>query len=645
VIGGRDRWERRLDGLASTLDLDDREHESTARARADLAALRAYALPLIDELAALPHQAAWGTWIDVLAALATRALRRPERVLAVLAALAPMADVGPVDLREVQIVLHPQLAELIVPPPKRRHGSLFVGPIEAARGRAFDVVFVPGLAERMFPHKIVEDPLLLDAARAEVDRDLETSVDRLADERLALRLAVGAARTRAVLSYPRLDVDQGRPRVPSFYGLEVLEAAEGVLPGFDELGQRAKDVAGARIGWPAPTDRGDALDDAEHDLALLHDVFAAGAPRGGANYLLGANPHLGRALRFRARRWTIPAWKPADGLIVESEAARAVLAAHAPVARSFSPTALEQLAACPYRFALRTILRLEPREAPAAIEELGPLERGSLVHEVQFELLCELRDTGLLPIADLHDARDRLDAVLDRVAAKYRDDLCPAIDRVWSDGVASIRADLREWLRRLAAEASGPSRSGPHPWVPWRFELAFGLERNRDGRDPASVDEPVELAGGLRLRGSIDLVERDAAGALRATDHKTGKARVDAGAVIAGGASLQPVLYALALEKLVPGAEVSGGRLHYCTTRGNFTAVSVPLDAEARDAAGVLVATLAYHAANNFYPAAPAKDACTYCDYRAVCGPNEPARLLRKDGAALAQLARLRETR
>ena len=31
---------------------------------------------------------------------------------------------------------------------------------------------------------------------------------------------VGAARAEIVLSFPRFDVEHGRPRVPSFYGLE-----------------------------------------------------------------------------------------------------------------------------------------------------------------------------------------------------------------------------------------------------------------------------------------------------------------------------------------------------------------------------------------------------------------------------------------
>jgi ATP-dependent helicase/nuclease subunit B len=640
VIGGLDRWERRLAGLEAQLHLDDSESGRDRRARmlGDLEQLRRFALPLISDLAALPDLATWGEWIDHLSALATRALRNPERVLAVLSALVPMAEVGPIELREAQLVLADRMADLVVRPVGARYGRLLVAPIAAARGRSFDLVFVPGLAERMFPQKLVEDPLLLDDARAKLENvlGLERRDDRLAEERLALKLAIGAATERVVLSYPRIDLEQGRPRVPSFYGLEVLEAGEGALPGFDELGRRANVTGAARIGWPAPANPLDAIDEAEHDLALLDELVrsATAVPKGSAHYLLAANPHLARALRTRSRRWDVKSWKPADGFITSTPEGRAALAAHAPAMRSFSPTALEQFAACPYRFVLRTIVRLEPRDEPEPIETIGPLERGSLIHEVQFELLLELRSAGLLPVrpAALGMARDRLDAALDRVAAKYHDELYPAIERVWNDGITSIRADLREWLRRMADEPT---------WVPSRFELAFGLD-NQGGRDPASVEVPVVTSIGLALRGSIDLVEAADGGLVRATDHKSGKAKVEPGSIIAGGTSLQPVLYALVLEELLKGSHVDGGQLYYCTTRGDFKSVFVPLDDAAREAGRALADTLTNHFERGFFPAAPNKNECTWCDYKTVCGPYEETRIKGKNKDQLIPLNKLR---
>ena len=63
----------------------------------------------------------------------------------------------------------------------------------------------------------------------------------------------------------------------------------------------------------------------------------------------------------------------------------------------------------------------------------------------------------------------------------------------------------------------------------------------------------VDLDCGIQLRGSIDLVERHPSGLVRVTDHKTGKADGKRGQLIDGGKSLQPLLYALAAEKLFAG--------------------------------------------------------------------------------------------
>ena len=85
------------------------------------------------------------------------------------------------------------LLETAAPPPSQRYGKVFVGPIDAARGLSFDAVFVPGLAEKMFPRKIVEEPILLDGIRKLVEGDLATNQSRLERERLALARFVQAA--------------------------------------------------------------------------------------------------------------------------------------------------------------------------------------------------------------------------------------------------------------------------------------------------------------------------------------------------------------------------------------------------------------------------------------------------------------------
>jgi ATP-dependent helicase/nuclease subunit B len=648
VIGGQERWRRRLDGFAEeirircgTLEESDARTIGLKRVGADLEHLREFALPLIERLAALPREASWDDWLTRLRELAAVAIRQPSGVLAVLAELQPLGSIGPVELATVQHVLAPRLRDLTVLPESRPHGAVFVAPVELARGLEFDVVFVPGLAEKLFPQRIVQDPLLPDNARAVLRVDgLATQESRVAAERLGFRLAAGAAKKHLSLSWPRSDVENARPRTPSFYGLEAMRAAEGRLPGFDELMSRSETGAHARLGWPAPERPEDAIDDTEYDLAVLARLKNGdpAASTGAAAYLLGANTHLARALRARGRRW-LKRWTPADGLVDPDRETLDALACHRMGARSFSPTVLESFAACPYRFLLQAIHRLQPREQIEALETMDPLTRGALIHEIQFRVLTALRDGGLLPLdpARLEIVFDRLDAAVTNVAQEYQERLAPAIGRVWEDAVNAIRFDLREWLRRAAENSDG--------WMPYRFELSFGLpERVRRVADSASVVEPVRVLDGVLLRGSVDLVEQRPDGMLRVTDHKTGKARAPEGALIWGGQVLQPVLYALATEALL-GSPVESGRLHYCTADGDFTETRIALDEVARAHAKTALGVIGRAIEQGFLPAAPVKDACRRCDYRTVCGPHEESRTSRKPANRLADLKILRDLR
>lgn len=643
VVGGAERWRRRLAQLRASLerrldgydDVDDPRREGAARRLHDLEHLASFALPLLESLDALPTQATWEEWADVLEGLARRALRDPAHTLAVLRELSPMGPIGPVGLGEVRLVLARRLTEMYSAPSGAPAGRLFVGSTDEARGLSFDLVFVPGLAERVFPRKIIGDPILLDRVRRELDAGLPTSATQVADERLALRLAVGAAEQRVVLSYPRMDAGRGRPRVPSFYALEVVRAVEGALPSFEQLATRAEAASRASMSWPAPEEPEHAIDDAEYDLAVLRELLDADKiadVEGGARYLVDANEHLGRALRRRFQRWQ-GKWKRQDGMVTQDETALAALAAHRPSARAYSPTALEHLAQCPYRFYLRSVLRLSPVEVPEPLESIDPLSRGTLIHAVQFALLGRLRERAWLPLTEdrLEDALALLDEVMAEQATRFAEELAPAIERVWNDAVADVRADLAEWLHQVAERPD---------WVPMQFELAFGLAE-REGHDAASVDEPVTLAEGLTLRGSIDLVERRGE-QLRATDHKTGAARAPHG-VIAGGKHLQPLLYARVLEELHTDTSVLGGRLYYCTSRGRFEERLVRLDPNAREAVKLVAETLDEMIADGFLPAAPEDRACRRCDYLPVCGPAEERRVRKKNLKRLRSLTRLRK--
>jgi ATP-dependent helicase/nuclease subunit B len=654
VIGGDpQRWHRRLAGLANELRVqrdaerrDDPESAKAARLERDmrnLAHLRAFALPIVDLLAAWPVAAAWGEWLDRFAALAPRVLRQPERVLRVVEQLRPMAGIGPVSLDEARDVIADRLRMLELDPPTTRYGRVFVGGPHQARGRSFRVVFVAGLAERLFPQRPHEDPMLLDREmRVPLRAGLALQEDRARTERLLLRLAIGAPRERLWLSYPRLEIAESRPRVPSFYALDVMRAITGRIPQPHQLQQAAAVEGGSGLAWPAPAQPRDAIDDLEHDLSVLRallQVEPRARVRGHAHYLLRLNEALKRSVTARWARGRSQ-WTPYDGITRVTGMTRDLLASQRLGVRPYSLSALQKYAACPYQFLLSAVYRLEAPRDIEPLQKLDPLTRGSIFHEVQARFFRTLQDAGRLPLQPdaLHDALATLDAVIAAVADEYKEDLAPAIDRVWRDEIGDISRDLHVWVRRLASEHAGG-------WQPMYFEFAFGLPGDA-GRDPASVPDPVLVDGRFKLRGSVDLIESsegaDGARTLRVTDHKTGRNRTTWKTVIGGGAILQPVLYSVAVEQAL-GAPVRSGRLFYCTSAGGFVDHEIPISEGNRRIALEALEIVDRAIELGFLPAAPGERSCTWCDFRPVCGPDEPRRVRNKAPEKLGDLEALRE--
>jgi ATP-dependent helicase/nuclease subunit B len=650
AVIGRDatRWKRRLDGKYAELERQIREATrddggdaarvaGLRQVQQQLAYLKAFALPVVEEMAGWPASGTWGEWLDRFETLAPRVLKSPAHVLRVFADLRPMSDVGPISLDEARRVLADRLLTMESEPPRYRYGRVFVGTPEQARGRRFRVVFVPGLAERMFPQKHREDPLMLDGMREAVDSTLPTQDQRLVSERLLLQLAAGAASDRLYISYPRIELSESRARVPSFYALDVIRAATGRVPHHDELEQHAREAGDATLAWPAPSTPDEAIDNQERDLAVLRQLLDETNPdavKGHAHYLLKLNECLRRSVVDRWARGQ-RRWSPNDGLTRVQPYTKDALAAQRLSKRAYSASALQLFSACPYQFVLSAIYRLRPFEQPEPLQRMDPLTRGSLFHEIQASFFRALQSRSALPVtaATVHDARTVLDEVIAQVGDRAHDELVPAVERVWQNELATIRRDLHAWLEYLARDGD--------TWLPIYFELGFGAVPGE--RDEHSIRGDVVIGGRFRLRGAIDLVEEHLQSrTLRITDHKTGRKpdRIDK-VVIGGGTVLQPILYSLAVESALE-REVSHGRLFYCTATGSFFSHPILLDDRSRAAGLEVLEVIDRAIETGFLAAAPTEDACRRCDFRPVCGSDVFRRVARKPHEALADLAALR---
>ncbi len=588
VIGGYDRWARRLSALA-------RHAES-------LQELKDFVLPLVDRLDKLPKNAIWRDWLDALYALAESSLRDTAAIFEALDELQPMAEIGPVGIDEVLLLLSEHLRATRDRDEESRYGRVWVGSIEAAHGIGFRHVFVPGVAEGAFPRPLREDPLLLNEER----RSLGLPEVTEEEEQRLLLMASRAATESITLSYGRIDLETGKPRVPSLYLYAAMRAAGG----------------GTEI-TSATGPGSDPIDDYEYDSLALHDR----KPGSGA-YLKRANARLYDSLLARYRRWEPEKkWQSADGLNLLDPA----LEDYRLTKKAYSVSALEAYAACPYQFYLRGMLGLRPVERPEPLQRMDPAIRGAIFHRIQLELLRSLRSASLLPLTvpTLPIALSLLNGVISRVGQAEAEQLAPATPQVWRDELSRMRADLRGWVSKMAIEDD--------EWTPVAFELAFGRLKD-NAHDDRSLEEAVPVLDQYLVQGSIDLVERHTSGLLRVTDHKTGSYPDSVPRTIGKGEALQPSLYALAASKIF-GEPVGSARLYFATLRANFR--SIPILFPNSGIAHVLE-SIDGAIGGGLLPANPREGACENCDYRCICGPYEEQRVKRKPKQT--ELERIRKT-
>ena len=585
------------------------------RELASLEDLERRLVPLLGLLDAVPSRAPWGEHLEAIARLAPQAIRRPELALAILEELAVLAgDDDPVDLSEVLAVLEPRLASMERAPLRRGYGRVLVTRPAAMRGRARKVVLLCGVGERIFPERVREDPILLDRARQKHGDVLATRHARSLEQRGSLAIAVGAAEERFFASFPRGDAALGRSRVASLYALEIARVIMGEVPDLARLEEQTKTASGARLAWPAPTDPRRALDDLEYELALAKDVERRpeGEARGRLRFLLGRHKTLDRALRFRFWRHREGVFA-ADGLVAPSPAMRERFAKHGLRERAHGPSSLEAYATCPYRFYLRSIMRLDAREEVTPVERLEPMTRGGLYHLCQAEVAKRLSAEGTSASGSPERARALFDDVVHEVAESARERLEPLIAQVFD-------ADVGALLRDLLGSVDESERSRD-PFAPLAQELRFG-------EAPSFV-----VRGGYRLRGAIDAVEIDRERHLRITDYKTGRVPEDLGPffVVKGGEVLQPILYALAVEALIGTSLPSdtlakSTRLYFATERGGYEAREIALDDEKLERGREALEAIDRGLRAAVLLPIPREKACDRCDYRAVCGDGEERR-------------------
>ena len=532
--------------------------------------------------------------------------------------------------------------------PSAGHGRLGEAPtvvdLLAARGVTFDRIALPRLIERVVPRRPREDPVLLDAERAAINRALAPEsqlglkvLPAAAEERLLFRLAVGSARRELLLAWPRRDAG-GRRLVPSTYLLAVARVLAGREAGFAALatpGIAADSALGLRevaLEAAPPGDR-PALDAVERDLRAI-ERRARGEAGDSLGWLRATHPGLESSLRAELAR---AGWRDRERLtswdgMVDPLAGATWLASRrggpgsaTAGALALSASALESYVRCSFQFFNRYVLRLESEPPSETRLDLDPLESGALYHELLAELYRRLESDRLLPLdaKRLAAARSRLGELFEQLRREppwVAHEMPPALWALWRERAAS---DFEVLLEQEAADSAAG-------WRPRRFELPFGGE-----------DGPVLEIGGERLapRGAIDRLDSLESGprrGVRVVDYKTGKLKVEhtpEPPQLKG--RLQAPIYARVIEALrasgrLADAEGPVSALYLGVQAGSgyrrveWTPAS--LDAAAPELERVVAGVRTGVERGEFFQVERGF-LCALCDFTDICGPARQSRL------------------
>ena len=324
-----------------------------------------------------------GAQVDGLARTFARLVAPSTEARQALGALTRLRELATVDaavpLEEFWALLDAALAVPSGPSAGPTPGHVFVGELGSALGIDFPLTIVPGLVEGGFPAAVRQDPILLDEERRRLT-GLPLGQDARALERLRFLLAVGSGARRVLLTYPRVDAESGRPRVPSFLVLDLLEQVTGGRHDFQAL-ERFPGWRGAPLHPAPPSARERPLDAREW---LVTRALAARAHPDGSS---GACPARVEACHD----------PDAGGHGRAHGLRRASRHGRRPRGVPLSPTALERYAVCPFRFLMERVYGLEALEEPDRILLIDARDRGEIVHAALEAAFRRLAEEGAFP--------------------------------------------------------------------------------------------------------------------------------------------------------------------------------------------------------------------------------------------------------
>lgn len=479
------------------------------------------------------------------------------------------------------------------------------------RGLRFKTVFLVGLNDQEFPLVTAEDPILRDYYRYQL-RDtlgywINASLDRADEEKLLFYTALTTATERAYVLYNRYTAD-GKVAIPSVYLAELARACEFNLQASDAprvSGRLLERLRQCELSSLTPKELSYRLIFSENPI---ENYRAAG--------LLSADKSQSLTAAYAlAQTGSLNAY---DGKITSG----AELFSRENL-RGFSPSALQELGACPMKYFFNRGLGLGEPEEPASRQSLPPNKQGTAYHEILKEFYQTLVESGQLGNLFDEGVAQHMQRVLSRyyTADSYRAfGIYPV---VWEIILENIRQKLSAFAVQDVHQLG--------TLVPHYFEQEVTLE-------------PTEKLA-LRLRGIMDRVDVDpTAKQFRVADYKsTRKGTANLAKDFFTRLVFQPILYIVMARALtqLKNYEAAGSCLLSIDPYSKRDLSAEEFAAAFPRACELLEQLVQYVKTGTFFMCPG--EICTYCPYHLLCRKDAFKPLLRAQKSA--QHAALEEAR
>lgn len=635
IVEGLEEWNTRLDQLEWTLGREiageDEEIAPRTPELAALAGLRAFLKKLFEGVEQAASAKTWagmsGGLMSLFEDLAEPGAAEIETARATFDSLSGLDVTGIAPaVKRFQSLLREEMENNRPPAGRFQRNEPTVAALEKVRGVSFDVTVIPGLVEKSFPQPARQDPILFDAERSRLRELLEADGRqypiplkwrRRQEETLLFTLAAQSARKRLVLSFPRLEGQNGRSRIASHFLLEMLERMTGAPADYTALEKFLREDSRGRfipLGRMRASGRKRALVPLEYDLAAFRDAAEAAQPDA-LLYLTQVTPFFAQALESETARWQTPEFTKYDGVIPPHTSGPAI-AANLFDDSGISPSRLEMYANCPFSYFMQYVLGLRPEEEPERAATISPLDQGALVHGILWRFMSgAAQENRALSEADW----PKLEEIALEEFEKFERRGVTGYPLAWAIEKRRMLEDLLEFLKHECKD---------NTWRPALLEFRFGGSKRTADESPSSTNRPalLQLPNGetLRFRGRIDRVDVEQASKdARIIDYKTGSVRKYKKQSFHGGMTLQLPIYLMAVEQLVKKLIPREAQYYFCTARGDWRRVSFLCDAgwpqHMATLAEIALFIVQGIRAGRFYAATDASD-CKWCAFRLACG-------------------------